>query len=334
MPAIEWNPMQYGCCRAADAPDIDGALSDPAWADAPWTDDFVDIEGPARPAPRFRTRAKMLWDDECLYVAAEMDEPDVWATLLERDSVIYRDNDFEVFIDPDGDTHEYYELEVNALGTEWDLLLMKPYRDGGPAVNAWDIAGLRTGVSVAGTLNRPGDTDGGWSVEIAIPWAVLAECAHRDAPPRPGDEWRMNFSRVEWRVRAADGGYAKETDPVTGESLPEDNWVWSPQGLVAMHYPEMWGIVRFSGASSAECGAPFVRDPRHDAAWALRRLYYAERNRLAAHGSYTAELEELGAGPWVGGGSLSLSAGADWFVATIALPGGGALHIREDGRVW
>ena len=87
-----------------------------------------------------------------------MEEPDVWATLTARDSVIFHDNDFEVFIDPDGDTHEYYELEVNALGTEWDLMLVQPYRDGGPPIDAWDIAGLETGVDVRGTINRPGDS--------------------------------------------------------------------------------------------------------------------------------------------------------------------------------
>ena len=96
----------------------------------------------------------MLWDDDNFYVAAELEEPDVWATLIERDSVIFRDNDFEVFIDPDGDTHAYYELEVNALGTLWDLLLIKPYRDGGPAIHGWDIAGLQSAVDVRGTRNR------------------------------------------------------------------------------------------------------------------------------------------------------------------------------------
>ena len=87
-------------------------------------------------------------------VAAEMDEPDVWGVLTERDSVIFHDNDFEIFIDPDGDTHAYYELEVNALGTPWDLMLITPYRDGGPAIHAWDIAGLQVGVRVRGTPPR------------------------------------------------------------------------------------------------------------------------------------------------------------------------------------
>ena len=94
---------------------------------------FVDIEGDAKPAPRFRTRAKMLWDDTYFYIAAEMEEPHVWGTLTKHDSVIFHDNDFEVFLDPDGDTHDYYEFEINALNTGWDLFLDKPYRDGGQA---------------------------------------------------------------------------------------------------------------------------------------------------------------------------------------------------------
>ena len=108
-------------------------IDDAAWQAAPWTDGFVDIEGDRKPQPRFRTRVKMLWDDEHFYVAAELEEPHVWGTLTKHDSVIFHDNDFEVFIDPDGDNHEYYEFEINALNTEWDLFLKKPYRDGGPA---------------------------------------------------------------------------------------------------------------------------------------------------------------------------------------------------------
>jgi hypothetical protein len=46
-------------------------------------------------------------------------------------SIIFHDNDFEVFIDPDGDNWQYYELEVNARGQVWDLLLIRPYRWGG-----------------------------------------------------------------------------------------------------------------------------------------------------------------------------------------------------------
>src|SRR5690348_7327070 len=100
-------PKTYDCPRAAARVEIDGRLDDAAWMKAPWTDYFVDIEGDLKPQPRFRTRAKMLWDDEYFYVAADIEEPDVWATLTKHDSVIFHDNDFEVFIDPNGDSLEY-----------------------------------------------------------------------------------------------------------------------------------------------------------------------------------------------------------------------------------
>ena len=245
--AMPFAPRRYVSYRAPSRINVDGKLDEPAWAAVAWTDAFMDIEGGTRPQPRFRTRAKMLWDDEYFYVAAEMEEPDLWGTLRERDSVIFHDNDFEIFIDPDGDTHAYYELEVNALGTPWDLMLIKPYRDGGPAINAWDIAGLEVGIDVRGTINRPGDRDDGWTVELAMPWKILKEAAPGHRSPRPGDRWRVNFSRVEWQVDAAGGRYTKRLKPGTKDPLPENNWVWSPQGAINMHMPERWGYVQFSG---------------------------------------------------------------------------------------
>src|SRR6185436_18625535 len=180
---------------------IDGRLDEAAWQSAAWTDEFVDIEGDRRPKPRFKTRAKMLWDDTCFYIATQFEEPHVWGTLTKHDSVIFHDNDFEVFIDPDGDNHEYYEFEINALNTTWDLLLPRPYRDEGLGISNWEIAGLRSAVHVDGTINRPGDVDRGWTIEIAVPWKALGELARRPWPPREGDQWRINFTRVETPLR-------------------------------------------------------------------------------------------------------------------------------------
>ena len=70
----EYPQKSYEAKFAANAPVLDGKLDDAAWAAAPWTDDFVDIQGPKLPAPRYRTRAKMLWDAEYFYIAAELEE--------------------------------------------------------------------------------------------------------------------------------------------------------------------------------------------------------------------------------------------------------------------
>ena len=218
---------------------IDGRLDEAAWNSAEWSSPFVDILGSPGKTPLFQTRMKIVWNDEYLFLGAHLTEPDLWATIRTRDSVMYRDNDFELFIDPDGDGRKYVELEINALGTVWDLLLMRTYREGGPALTDWNIKGLQSAVRLEGTLNNPADRDSGWTVEIAIPWATFDTLGVMSVPPVPGDSWRMNFSRVEWKLEVIDGRYRK-----TG--LPEDNWVWSPQGVINMHLPERWGNVVFT----------------------------------------------------------------------------------------
>lgn len=225
---VEMQPLAYRCMRTDLPIHIDGKLDDPAWRKARWTSDFVDIEGAAKPAPRFHTRVKMLWDDRYLYIAAELEEPDVKATLTQHDSVIFHDNDFEVFIKPLPETPSYYEFEMNALNTGWDLFLPKPYKLDGKPDNSWDIAGLKTAVAVQGTLNRSQDKDKAWTLEIAYPLSAFEPRQHVPHPV-PGTEWRINFSRVEWKA-----GQARE-----------DNWVWSQQGLIDMHVPERWGYLRF-----------------------------------------------------------------------------------------
>jgi hypothetical protein len=311
---------------------LDGKLDEAAWQAVPWTEDFVDIEGDVRPRPRFRTRVKMLWDDGYFYIGAELQEPHVWGTLTKHDSIIFNDNDFEVFIDPDGDNHNYAELELNALNTTWDLLLTKPYRDGGKALNEWEMTGLRTAVHVDGTLNDPRDTDRGWSVEMAIPWQVFRKLTDGSLPPKDGDQWRVNFSRVEWQVEIKDGQYHK----VKGQR--EDNWVWSPQGVVDMHRPETWGYVQFANGRPGT--TKFRTDPAGPARHLLHQIYYAQRDFYKDHKHYAKTLAELHLPviSGIGSGAPQLEANGDHFQATLEVPypdgGTRRLRIREDSRIW
>lgn len=275
-------------CRHTDTPiTVDGRLDEAVWTAAPWTEDFTDIQGDSRPHPRFRTRAKMAWDDEYLYIAAEISEPHVWATLTNRNSVIFYDPDFEVFMNPRGDTHDYYEFEMNALNTVWNLLLRKPYQDYGLPEPGWDIPGLKTAVTVQGTLNNPADTDQGWTVEIAFPWKTLATHARHSGPPREGEQWRINFSRVEWPISTVGGVYRK----IPG--VPEDNWVWSPQGVVDMHRPEMWGRLQFTRRPAGE-NPSIAAIPGKAARDLVLEVYYAEHQFERAHHHWAASLAELG----------------------------------------
>lgn len=291
-PVEDFEPETYIIYNSADTITVDGMLDEEGWQNATWTNSFTDIQGSSAPDPRFDTRVKMLWDDNFLYIAAMLEEPHIWAKLTERDAVIFMDNNFEVFIDPDGDTHNYYELEVNALGTFWDLMLTHPYRNGGMAIDAWDIKGLKIGIEIQGTLNDPSDTDEGWTVEMAIPWNDLEE-ASPDGPPSHGSQWRVNFSRVEWQTNIVDGDYVKQTNPDTGENLPEDNWSWSPQGLINMHFPEMWGYVQFSDKPAGSANESFEWRRTEDFKWLLRQLYYRQVEYKNRNEAYTTDPADL-----------------------------------------
>ncbi|MEK3888352.1 carbohydrate-binding family 9-like protein [Bacillus sp. FSL K6-3431] len=327
-----YSPNRYLCQKTNDKPNLNGRLDKLFWEKAPWSENFVDIEGNAKPIPTKQTRVKMLWDDEYFYFGAELIEDEIWATLTERDAVIFHDNDFEIFIDPDGDTHNYYEFEINALNTVWDLLLVKPYRDGGPSVNGWDINGMKTAVYLDGKLNDPSNKKNNrkWSIEVAMPWNILKECAKEGRPPKSGEFWRVNFSRVQWQVEVKDGKYVKKINPLTGKPFPEDNWVWSPMGIINMHYPELWGYVFFTDKPDKELLAIPEDESKK---WQLRKVYYLERRHFSEHGSFTTDVgEELKRELPE---EFKIETTSRTFLASLqSSEGNRRIYIREDGKVW
>ncbi len=342
-PPIPIVPRQYICYQTPVAVKIDGLINEPEWEKAAWTEWFEDIEGSLKPKPAYKTRAKMMWDDQYLYVAAYLEEPHVWATLKERESVIFYDPDFEVFIDPDGDTHHYIEYEMNAFNTQWDLLLLKPYRDdiiNNVAIDHWNFNGVRSAVHVDGTINDASDTDKGWSLEIAFPLDALAELSATGKAPVTGEQYRIGFSRVEWAIDIINGKYSKKTHLVNGiqKPLPEDNWVWSPQGVIAMHQPETWAYLQFSEKAVGIGSDLFVENPDNAVKWALRLLYYREKEWKSKHGTYTTELKSLGLDDYMIDGRKfipSIQLTSTLYEATFLSDDQKRLwHITQDGRIW
>lgn len=273
IPKISFAPPVYICQKSTESLDVlDGDLSKKFWQQANFTDPFQDIEGECMPKPRFETKAKILWDDENLYIGAELYGNEIWAHQTEHDSVIFYDNDFEIFIDPDSDTQEYVEFEMNALNTYWDLLLTKAYRDMGSPINGLELKGIKTAVKIDGKLNTPSAENKKWSVEIVIPFEALAECNVNRRGPVSGEYYRLNFSRVQWKVDVANNEYIKIADPISGKPLPEDNWVWAPTGVINIHYPELWGFLFFADENHKTFSIPTIERIK----WDLRKLYYAE----------------------------------------------------------
>ncbi len=289
------TPRGYVCHRVTDSLTIDGKGEEVAWQSAEWTDAFVDISGTDFPTPRHLTRAKMLWDEAYFYVYAEMEEPHLWANLYRRDTIVYYDPDFEVFIDPVGEAHHYFEIEVNARGTLFDLSLEKPYRaPKRPFIQfQWNCPGLKKGIHLRGSLNNPNDTDKGWSVEMAIPREAIA--AEFENFLQAGRYLRVNFSRVQWHFDIdAQGNYHRKRGS-DGKFLPEDNWVWSPCGQIAMHMPERWGYVYLSPDAPGvfDTKTAFRYPDSEKTVRFLWLLFYAQEEQYARNRSYYRRLKEF-----------------------------------------
>ena len=316
------EPRSYVCYRVDGKLKIDGKLDEVSWQKAKSTAPFVDISGEGFPTPKYETTAKMLWDDEYLYVGAILQEDDIKARLTQRDTIIYYDNDFEVFIDPDWDGHNYFEIETNARGVIFDLMLDKPYRSGGNFMVQWDCPGLKLAIHREGTLNKSKDKDKYWSVEMAIPHKALT--MNFNNPLKAGNCWRINFSRVQW-LKA--GG-------------PEENWVWTPTGKVDMHMPDRWGYLFFVDEA---VGAPerTVALPYNTAVYKLLwAMFYAQQERYAKEKNYLrtekdffltdAELKGLPQGA-----QISVEATRNTYQIAITVPGENKRYvINNEGRFW
>ena len=214
---------EFVCYRAATPIVVDGKLDDPSWLKATCIDLVLADSGEN---PRQKTRARVLWDDEYLYVAFYCEDSDIWGVTTERDKDIYNQEVVEVFLDPDRDNYTYIEIEVSPLNAVLDLFMLN--RGGRHrGLWDWDSDGLLTAVVVDGDPSQRGTEDRSWTVEMAIPMSDC--CTAPNLPPEPGDVWHMNLYRID---RAEWG---------------DEYTAWSPPRRLNYHTPERFGRLVFSG---------------------------------------------------------------------------------------
>jgi hypothetical protein len=272
----EKDIVHYTARRATGPLKVDGVLGEPDWQKAEKSPRFVDM-ATGEPA-FFDTRAAALWDDQNLYIAFWVEEPNVQAMLTEKNSLIFNENDAEVFIDG-GDS--YYEFETNARGTTYQMFYIwrDAYKKGGkfdvaefdPVQNnalvfggdydrqaptfwkgtnprglrwayfGWQFPGMESATHVDGTLNDNSDLDKGWTAELAFPWKGAKWLAGgRSLPPKQGDVWKIFFGRFELLHVAG-----QEVEPHPG-------WAMNKHGVYDTHLPQCWTAVEFSDSATGQ----------------------------------------------------------------------------------
>ncbi len=328
-------PRSYVLYHAESPLKIDGILNEKAWTASSWSEYFIDIEGDKKPAPELKTRAKMLWDEKYLYIGAEMEEPHVWANKRPETEKVFRDNVFKIFIDPDNNMNDDFEIQINPLNNMLFLIMNKPYRDGGVPITGWVPIDLQSAVKIKGTINNSADKDEGWIAEIAIPLASL-NFNPKDA--KQNTAFRINFLRTGFDFTVQNGVYSKALAS-DGKPLAPHYANWSPQGLINMHYPERWGYTVFSGNSPDKKDAGFTLPYSEKQRAYLWLAYYRQKEWFKKNKSYAGSLKDLNIPEKeiVIDGKKNLlkqEATARQFLVTIADESGqNSLTINQDGLV-
>ncbi|XP_033733803.1 uncharacterized protein LOC117322945 [Pecten maximus] len=262
---------------------IDGKLDDPAWEEVPWSATFDDIRGTSFPKPRLNTRFKLRWDDNNLYVALHMKANNMWATMTDDESHLFRENAIDLFFAPDETLHNYKQIEGNVRNATFDISLSKAYMDGGIANEAWD-SNEEKGVTHDGTINDPEDPGSFWTTEWALPFRSLAERSTRNqSMPFDNEVLFLQFARMNQHLKVIRRTYELENPAET------DWWTWEPMGAINLHVPSRWGLVMFS----RDMKNKVFSFPRWHIYKTLFAIFDALQQYKAMNGVYSSQLNEI-----------------------------------------
>ena len=167
--------------RLATGIRLDGVLDEPAYEAVPAISDFVQ-QMPVEGAPATeKTEAWILFDEENIYVSGRVWDsapPSEWvANEMRRDTPQLRENDsFWVAFDTFNDRRNGVAFYTNALGAIGDFGITNEGNPNGDWNPVWDV--------------RTGRFEGGWTVEMEIPFKSLR---YR---PGPLQQWGVQIRRL------------------------------------------------------------------------------------------------------------------------------------------
>jgi len=218
-----FGQKSYDIYRAASPVTIDAKLDERDWQLAPSVGDFNFPW--FKEGTKEQTVAKLLWDDENLYVSWYAYDRHISASVTQRHGPVSKDDCVEIFLSPNPDkVKNYYTFEINAIGT----MLNRARTDWWTGPATWEPEGVQYRTAYHGlTKKDESPHDVHWIVEAAIPLKNFArDAAH--TPPRDGERWRLNLQRL--------GGIT---------NAQASTWSPLPEAVRTFHTPEAFGWVRF-----------------------------------------------------------------------------------------
>ncbi len=215
--------LTYECRYTSEPIIVDGKLDEAAWNKAPALNFYIPVTDEM---PASFTIGKVLWNESYLYVGLKAFDRDIGGKFTERDSPTFKEDVLETFLKPHEEKDEFYNFEINVLGTVFDARQKK-----GMALKervAWSCEGLTWKTSYRGTLNQPADEDEYWCLELAIPFSGLDVL--EGTAPEEGDTWLFHLARYDYSAYLPDGEELSSTAHLTKVNFH--------------HYPD-WDYLKF-----------------------------------------------------------------------------------------
>ncbi|MSV30900.1 MAG: c-type cytochrome [Bryobacterales bacterium] len=207
---------QYSIQRTVSPIHIDGKLDEPAWRDARSMGDFTFNW--YQSGEKEQTVAKMLWDDENLYVSWYVRDKHISAYEKRRHGPVSKDDCVEIFVAPNpAKAGNYYTWEINAIGTMLNRNKADWYTGGA----TWEPDGVEYRATFHGAAKKDdAPEDDHWIVEMKVPFRNFArDAAH--TPPLAGDEWSLNVNRIGGKTNAQLSSWSPIRPPLKGFHSPE-----------------------------------------------------------------------------------------------------------------
>ena len=232
-PVFAQSGANYTAKRRIDTIAIDGVLNEASWATAVRTTALTLWNGTEAPAS-LQTSARIVWDEQYLFIGFDAKDPDVYATYTGRDVRTWEQDTFEVFVTIPG-TPGYVEVDGSPTGAIWDGSFTNVFQGSG---GGYDLAALQVAGRVNGTVNNSTDQDIGFTGEVRIPFSDIYQ-GIPGGHPVEGTQLRLNLYRINWNTPVTQGG--------KGATGTDTYYAWSPVGTtLSFHQPTKFGTVIFS----------------------------------------------------------------------------------------
>lgn len=207
------------------SPVIDGIENDLIWQQIIPVMLKENRSGNETQKSELKTQVKVCYDDHNLYFFFHCNDPDIWTSFTKRDEHLWENEAIELFIDVDDEPETYVEIEVSPANVLFDSYIVDTVNIDVPKTALFNLKGIRTAVVVSGTLNERDDKDNNWTVEIALPFADLAN--ENIQQVTAATEIKINFYRLD-----------------ENQGMEPMSYAWSPTGG-RFHKPAYFGNLTF-----------------------------------------------------------------------------------------